>query len=65
MTRWKKEINRKGFKLEKDFPMVPFNEILGVYPSITPDGISIATEYTFAISYATILRNGTVEFMEG
>ena len=65
MTRWKKEINRKGFKLEKDFPMIPFNEILGVYPAVTPEGISIATEYTFAVSYATIERDGSINFMEG
>lgn len=64
MTRWKKAINEHGFKMEKDLPMVPFNEILGIFPVLKNDGIHIITEYTFMISEAVIKRNGAEHFID-
>lgn len=62
MTKWKKEIKRHGFKLEKDLPMVPFGEILGIYPALCDEGIRIITEYTFIVSECVIDRSGCIKY---
>lgn len=66
MTKWKKEIKRHGFKLEHDYPMIPFDcgsqSILGVYVNILTDGLQILTEYDSLVSKAVIDRAGHVNF---
>lgn len=66
MTRWKKQIRTKGFKLETDFPMIPFEcgsqSILGVYTNLLSDGIQVLTEYNSLVTEALIDRAGNVEF---
>ena len=60
MTKWKKEIKKHGFKLENDYPMIPFNlgsqSVLGVYVNILHDGLQILTEYNSLVSEAVIDR---------
>lgn len=66
MTRWKKEIRRKGFKLENDYPMIPFDlgsqSVLGVYVNILIDGIQVLTEYNSLVTEAIIDRAGSIEY---
>ena len=66
MTRWKKEIRRKGFKLENDYPMIPFDlgsqSVLGVYVNILIDGIQVLTEYNSLVAEAIIDRAGCIEY---
>ena len=66
MTKWKKEIRRHGFKLESDFPMIPYDcgsqNILGVYVNILNDGLQILTEYNSLVAEAIIDRAGKIEY---
>lgn len=66
MTKWKKQIRRKGFKLENDFPMIPYDcgtqSILGVYVNIISEGLQILTEYNSLVTEAVIDRNGNIEY---
>lgn len=66
MTKWKKEIRRHGFKLENDYPMIPFDlgsqSVLGVYVNILHDGLQILTEYNSLVSEAVIDRSGKVNY---
>lgn len=66
MTKWKKEIKKHGFKLEHDYPMIPFDcgsqSILGVYVNILTDGLQILTEYNSLVSEAVIDRAGHVNY---
>ena len=66
MTKWKKEIKKHGFKLEHDYPMIPFDcgsqSILGVYVNILADGLQILTEYNSLVSEAVIDRAGHVNY---
>ena len=66
MNRWKKEVRKHGFKLEHDFPMIPYDcgsqSILGVYVNIVSDGLQILTEYNSLVSEAVISRSGNVEY---
>lgn len=66
MTKWKKEIKRHGFKLENDFPMIPYElgsqSILGVYVNIITDGLQILTEYNSLVAEAVIDRAGKIEY---
>ena len=65
MTRYKKYIKEKGFKLEHDYPMIPFDlgsqSILGVYVMLNND-IRILTEYNSLVSEAIIDRTGSIEY---
>ena len=65
MTRYKKYIKEKGFKLEHDYPMIPFDlgsqSILGVYVMVNDD-IRILTEYNSLVSEAVIDRAGKIEY---
>ena len=66
MTKWKKEIKRHGFKLQNDYPMIPFDLgsqiVLGVYVNILHDGLQILTEYNSLVSEAVIDRSGKVNY---
>lgn len=66
MTKWKKEIKRHGFKLENDYPMIPFDcgsqSILGVYVNILSEGLQILTEYNSLVSEAVIDRAGNINY---
>lgn len=66
MTKWKKEIKRHGFKLQNDYPMIPFDlgsqSVLGVYVNILHDGLQILTEYNSLVSEAVIDRSGKVNY---
>ena len=66
MTRWKKQIKNKGFKLENDYPMIPFDcgsqSILGIYTNIIIEGLQILTEYNSLVSEAVIDRSGKIEY---
>ena len=66
MTKWKKEIKRHGFKLQNDYPMIPFDlgsqSVLGVYVNILHDGLQILTEYNSLVSEAIIDRAGKVNY---
>ena len=66
MTRWKKEIRSKGFKLENDYPMIPYDlgsqSILGIYTNIIIDGLQILTEYNSLVCEAIIDRAGNIEY---
>ncbi len=65
MTRYKKYIKEKGFKLEHDYPMIPFDlgsqSVLGVYVMVHDD-IRIMTEYNSLVSEAVIDRAGSIEY---
>ena len=65
MTRYKKYIKEKGFKLEHDYPMIPFDlgsqSVLGVYVMVNDD-IRILTEYNSLVSEAIIDRAGKIEY---
>lgn len=66
MTKWKKEIKRHGFKLQNDFPMIPYDlgsqSILGIYVNILTDGLQILTEYNSVVAEAVIDRAGNVKY---
>ena len=66
MTRWKKQIRKKGFKLEHDYPMIPYDcgsqSILGIYVNILIDGIQVLTEYNSLVTEAVIDRSGNIEY---
>lgn len=66
MNKWKKEIRKHGFKLENDFPMIPYDlgsqSILGIYVSILSDGLQILTEYNSLVTEAVIDRAGKIEY---
>ena len=66
MTKYKKVIRKHGFKLENDFPMIPYDcgsqSILGVYTNILIDGLQILTEYNSLVTEAIIDRNGNIEY---
>lgn len=66
MTKWKKEIKRHGFKLENDFPMIPYDcgsqSILGIYVNILNDGLQILTEYNSLVTEAIIDRAGKINY---
>lgn len=66
MTKWKKEIKKHGFKLQNDYPMIPFDlgsqSVLGVYVNILHDGLQILTEYNSLVSEAVIDRAGKVNY---
>lgn len=66
MTRWKKQIKNKGFKLETDYPMIPFDlgsqSILGIYTNIIIEGLQILTEYNSLLCEAVIDRSGKIEY---
>lgn len=60
MTRWKKEIRKKGVKLECDYPMIPFDlgpvTVLGVYDC--KDWPGVIVEYNVDVVKILIGRNG-------
>lgn len=66
MTKWKKEIKRHGFKLQNDFPMIPYDlgsqSILGIYVNILTDGLQILTEYNSLVTEAVIDRAGNINY---
>ena len=66
MTKWKKEIKRHGFKLQNDFPMIPYDlgsqRILGIYVNILTDGLQILTEYNSLVTEAVIDRAGNINY---
>lgn len=66
MTRYKKEIKKHGFRLENDFPMIPYEcgsqSILGIYVNLISEGIQILTEYNSLVAEAIIDRTGKIEY---
>ena len=66
MTRYKNYIKSKGFKLEHDFPMIPYDcgsqSILGIYVQVLSEGLQILTEYNSLVSEAVIDRAGKIEY---
>lgn len=66
MTRYTKFIKEKGFKLEQDLPMIPYDcgsqSILGIYVNLLNEGIQIITEYNSLLSEAIIDRAGKIEY---
>ena len=61
MTRWKNELRRKGFTLECDMPMVPFNGIQSIIPGLWEDGICITTVHASIVITDYIDRQGIIK----
>ena len=64
MTKWKKELHRKGYEFESDLPMVPFNGIQGIYPGIFKDGIYITTVHASIVWTDIFYRDGSKETVD-
>lgn len=66
MTRYKNYIKSKGFRLEHDLPMIPYEcgsqSILGIYVQVLSEGLQILTEYNSLVSEAVIDRAGKIEY---
>ena len=51
MNRFKKELSKRGYKMEKDYPYLPFNEV---------EAIMVDSEHAilFVYHFSTVLRLG-------
>lgn len=68
MTRYKEYLRTKGFKLEQDFPYMPFGEVSGnqfledIHTEIVDSTIQIKYYYTSIISLYVIDTEGNIIF---
>lgn len=64
MTRYKKYIQTKGYRLENDFPMMPYQaghvSLLGVEVAVCENGVKILSHYDFGTLCDMIDRNGLI-----
>lgn len=64
MNRYKKYIRTKGYRLESDFPMMPFQvghvSLLGVEVSVCNNGVKILSHYDFGTLSTVIDRKGNI-----
>ena len=59
MTKWKNVLRSKGIKMECDYPMIPFNDIQGVYPGVFRDGIYVTTIHASIVFTTVFNRDGS------
>ena len=59
MNRFKKEIRKKGFKLENDYEMLPLNGIMGV--TVDTTNAMIFVYYTLTTVVYKFYRNGKIK----
>lgn len=64
MNRYKKYIRTKGYRLENDFPTMPFQvghvSLLGVEVSVCENGVKILSHYDFGTLCSVIDRKGNI-----
>lgn len=69
MTRYKKELRKRGYKLNCDYPYLPYNTttaliIDGIYTTITKEYIIVTRVYNVGVEKLFIGRDFTVVNLE-